>query len=88
MPRTTADLVRRRVRIATGNAQLDGLGLRTEQARTTPVDLVRIALESLSMPAKVAVFLAVTLVARAKARRRIRSGDFTTWLRDSSSREH
>jgi hypothetical protein len=87
VPRTMPDLVRRRIRIATGNAQLDGLGLRTDQARTRPVDLVRIALGGPSMPAKVAVFVGVTVVARLRARRRIRGGDFTTWLRDASSRE-
>jgi len=87
VPRTMSDLVLRRIRIATGNAQLDGLGLRTDQARTRPADLVHIAVAGPTMPAKVAVFLAVTAVARIRARRRIRGGDFTTWLRDRSSRE-
>jgi hypothetical protein len=32
------------------------------------------------------VFLAVTIVARQRARRPIRRGDFSTWLRDDSSR--
>lgn len=88
VPRTMGDLVRRRIRIATGNAQLDGLGLRTDQARTKLSDLGRIALTGPIMPLKVVVFLAVTVVARVGARRRIRQGDYTTWLRDASSREH
>ena len=32
------------------------------------------------------VFVGVTVVARARARRAVRSGDFSTWLRDDSSR--
>lgn len=87
VPRTMSDLVLRRIRIATGNAQLDRLGLRTGQARTRPADLVHIAMAGPAMLAKVAVFLAVTAVARVRARRRIRGGDFTTWLRDASSRD-
>lgn len=87
VPRTMSDLVLRRIRIATGNAQLDGLGLRTNEARTRPADLIRIAVAGPKMPGKVAVFLAVTAVARIRARGRIRGGDFTTWLRDGSSRE-
>ena len=88
VPRTMDDLVRRRIRIATGNAQLDGLGLRSDQARTRLSDLGRIAVADPTMPFKVTFFLAVTAVARIGARRRIRRADFTTWLRDSSSREH
>jgi chloramphenicol 3-O-phosphotransferase len=33
-----------------------------------------------------AVFLTTALLARRRARRAIRSGDFATWLRDESSR--
>jgi len=38
------------------------------------------------MPAKVAVFVVVTLVARWQASKRVKAGDFHTWLRDGSSR--
>jgi glycosyltransferase involved in cell wall biosynthesis len=85
-PRTLGDLIRRRVRIATGNSQLDQLGMRSGVARTSVKDLLRIAAGSPVLAAKVAVFVAVTGVGRLGARSRIRQGDFTTWLRDESSR--
>ncbi len=85
-PRTVRDLVRRRVRIATGNSQLDQLGMRSAVARTSVADLLRIAYGSPVLIAKVAVFVAVTVTGRLLARRRIRRGDYTTWLRDDSSR--
>lgn len=85
-PRTVRDLVRRRIRIATGNSQLDQLGMRSAVARTSVGDLLRIASGSPVLAAKVAVFVAVTGAGRLLARRRIRRGDFTTWLRDESSR--
>lgn len=86
-PKRIADLIRRRVRVATGNAQLDGLGARTSGARTTPATLVRLAASRPTVAPKIVVFLAVTVVARIQARRWIRGGDFTTWLRDESSRD-
>lgn len=85
-PRTLRDLVRRRIRIATGNSQLDQLGLRSSSARTSGRDLLAIAGASPVLAAKVALVLAVTAAGRFLARRRIRRGDFTTWLRDESSR--
>jgi glycosyltransferase involved in cell wall biosynthesis len=85
-PRTVPDLVRRRVRIATGNSQLDELGMRSSAARTSVSDLLQIAAGSPALTAKVAVFVAVTSVGRIRAQRRILQGDFTTWLRDESSR--
>ncbi len=45
-PRTVADLIRRRIRIATGNTQLDHLGLRSPDARTSVRDLLQIAVGS------------------------------------------
>jgi len=85
-PRTVRDLVRRRIRIATGNNQLDQLGMRSAVARTSVGDLVRIAVGSPALAVKVATFVTVTGVGRVLARRRIRRGDYTTWLRDESSR--
>jgi hypothetical protein len=85
-PRTIKDLVRRRIRVATGNTQLDQLGMRSAVARTSVGDLVRIAWSSPALAAKVVVFGAVTVVGRVLARRRVRRGDYTTWLRDESSR--
>lgn len=85
-PRTLRDLIRRRVRIATGNTQLDQLGMRSRSAQTSVRDLLRIAASSPRLAPRVAVFVAVTGVGRILARRRIRRGDYTTWLRDESSR--
>jgi hypothetical protein len=85
-PRTTADLLRRRVRALTGIAQLQGRMEGVGEARTTRSDLVRIMRHKPATVPRMAVFLALTAVARWKARRPIRSQDFTTWLRDDSSR--
>jgi glycosyltransferase involved in cell wall biosynthesis len=87
-PRTVRDLVRRRIRIATGNSQLDQLGMRSAVARTSVADLLRIAAGSPALPIKVAVFVAVTGIGRLLARQRVRRGDYTTWSRDDSSRRH
>jgi hypothetical protein len=38
------------------------------------------------MAPRVAVFLAVALIARLRARRAVRRRDYTKWLRDESSR--
>jgi hypothetical protein len=35
---------------------------------------------------RLAWFLIVTAIARSRARRAVKAGDFTTWLRDESSR--
>jgi hypothetical protein len=86
VPRRLRDLLRRRIRVVTGNSQLDALELRATQARTTPRDLLRIAAAGPAATAKVGVFAFVTLLAKVAARRRIRAGDFTTWLRDESTR--
>lgn len=85
-PRTMRDLIRRRVRVATGNTQLEHLGMRSEAARTSPTALLRIASQSPALTLKVALFSAVAVAARLAARRRVRAGDFSTWLRDESSR--
>lgn len=85
-PRTVRDLLRRRIRVVTGNAQADSLGHRSAPARTSLGTLVGLARERPASAPKVAVFAAVTLIARLAARRAIRDGDFTTWRRDDSSR--
>ncbi len=86
LPRTVRDLVRRRVRVATGNAQADQLGVRGAGRSTSILVLVRIAAESPSRILDVLIFLWIAVVARGIAWRRVRAGDFTTWLRDESSR--
>ncbi|WP_448071226.1 glycosyltransferase [Georgenia yuyongxinii] len=85
-PRTLRDLVRRRVRVTTGNVQADTNGLRGRMARTTPLLLARLVVDRPVLLLRLPVFLAVTLVARIMAARAVRRGDYTTWLRDESSR--
>jgi hypothetical protein len=86
-PRAVRDLVKRRVRSVTATAQMTGMRPEdTDQARTSGSDLIGLARRRPALMPQLAVFLAVTLVARYKARRPIRDGDFQTWLRDESSR--
>ncbi len=86
-PRTVADLLRRRIRAVTGVAQIE----RTSQApastaRTSPADLLAILRARPALAPKVALFMAVTVTARLGARRAVARGDYSTWLRDESSR--
>ena len=83
-PRTVADLVRRRTRVATGNAQYDGSG-----ASRTSTSLPALAALGIRHPRAgvcLPVFLGIALRARWGARKAVRAADFTTWLRDESSR--
>ncbi|WP_271222590.1 glycosyltransferase [Streptosporangium carneum] len=54
--------------------------------RTSVGDLLGVVRSAPWLAPHLVLFLAVTLAARARARRAVRSGDFTTWLRDESSR--
>lgn len=86
-PRTLRDLLRRRVRAATGVTQIE----RTEQAprstaRTRLPDLLAIVRDEPAMAARVGLFLTVTILARLRGRRAVARGDYSTWLRDESSR--
>ncbi|MFD7077391.1 glycosyltransferase [Nocardioides sp. NPDC059952] len=83
-PRTVADLVRRRTRVATGNNQADQHAAR--QASTSVSDLIKLGLRQPSIGLRVPVFLTITVIARWLSRRAVRAGDYTTWLRDESSR--
>ena len=86
-PRTLGDLLRRRVRSVTATAQLQAAMPGTvDSARTSKADLIGMARRRPLAAPKLAAFLAVTVMTRWRARRPIRSGDFTTWLRDESSR--
>jgi hypothetical protein len=85
--RTFADLLRRRIRTTTGIAQLEQTeSAPASTARTQVHHLTAIARREPRMLPRVAFFLAVAVLARLKARHAIASGDFTTWLRDESSR--
>lgn len=85
-PRTVRDLVRRRIRIATGNAQAARLGVRRPGSRTRVRTLAALAISRPGVALRLPVFVGVHLVAQLGARRAVRSGDFTTWQRDESSR--
>jgi glycosyltransferase involved in cell wall biosynthesis len=85
-PRTVRDLIRRRTRVFTGNVEADREGLRGAQARTGAGGLVRTVRMDPGLALKLPVFLSVTALARWRARRALRAGDFTTWERDESSR--
>ncbi len=86
-PRTMADLLRRRIRAVTVVAQFE----RTEDApastaRTKTSDLAAIIRREPRMAPRVALFLSMAVLARLRARRAVRRGDYATWLRDESSR--
>jgi hypothetical protein len=85
-PRTVADLIRRRVRSQLVVTQMATVTAAAAQARTTPADLAGIARRRPRLAPKLATFLALTLVARQRARRPIHQRDYSTWLRDESSR--
>lgn len=94
-PRTVADLVRRRIRTTTSSAhvhqeaspyQLVASAGKDTGARTRPSDLFRMLRAEPQLAPKIAVFLTMAAVARCRSARAVRRGDFTTWLRDESSR--
>lgn len=85
-PRTWGDLIRRRTRAVTATAQFGQSGTVEEQSRTSKADLLGILRTEPWRAGQVAVFVLVAVVARRSARRAVASGDFTTWLRDESSR--
>lgn len=83
-PGTWQDLVRRRVRAATGVTQLESLGLDQAggSARTRYADLLGMARREPLLVGPLGVFVTVALVAKWRAR----TADTTVWLRDESSR--
>jgi hypothetical protein len=87
VPRTLPDLLRRRVRMAVGGVQMERLTqVPGRAARTRVSDLLTIARSEPDIAPRVALFLFVALVAQLRASRTVARGDFTTWLRDESSR--
>ena len=85
-PKTLGDLLKRRTRAAHGNADI---GQRTDGATVSTGssgrEIARIAMRRPGLWPSVAVFLSVTVLARARGRRLERSGS-AGWLRDESSR--
>lgn len=87
-PRTVTDLLRRRARAVVGVAQIEQAPDMPEStARTRPSDLLAIARRGPTMTARVAVFVAVSVLGRFKARRAVALNDYSTWHRDESSRK-
>ena len=85
-PRTVRDLVRRRIRISTGNTQAARLGVRRPASRTRLRTLLALSVSRPGLALRVPVFLGVHVAALVGARRAVRAGDFTSWQRDESSR--
>ncbi|NUP81080.1 MAG: glycosyltransferase family 2 protein [Nonomuraea sp.] len=85
-PRTFADLMRRRVRAMTSVTELEQTS-DTPGERTGPRDLLAIVQAEPRLVAAAAVFALVAVLARRRAAHAIRAGDYTTWLRDESSRD-
>jgi len=86
-PRTWPDLIRRRIRVETGTSQLEHDNVVPgATARTGVRDLLGIVRAEPRLVPALAVFLATAMIARLGAHRAKRSGDFSTWLRDDSSR--
>lgn len=85
-PRTLEDLLRRRVRVVTGNTQASEVGVRRDDSATRVSTLAHLARKRPTMIPRIGVFAGVTVIARLQARKAVRSGDFTSWRRDESSR--
>jgi hypothetical protein len=87
VPRTAGDLLRRRVRAAMGVNQVEQAeGGPEASARTRPGDLLALVRADPRLAPRVMVFLAVAVLARRRARREVRRNQYSTWLRDESSR--
>lgn len=87
-PMTFGDLMRRRTRVALGVHEVE----RTETgprstARTRLSDILAIVCHGPQRMPQVALFLAVTLLARCRARRMAARAGYSMWLRDESSRD-
>ncbi|MCX5582295.1 glycosyltransferase [Streptomyces erythrochromogenes] len=93
-PRTWSDLIRRKVRAATSSAEFERFQSAREacagaapSARTGASDLRALLRADPELLPAVVVFAAAALAARRGARKAIRDQDFSTWLRDESSRQ-
>lgn len=85
-PRTLGDLLRLRVRSLTASTQA-AMRTRLPGSRTSKADLVELLRAApLRNGPKLAWFVTVSAIAQSRARRTVKAGDFTTWLRDESSR--
>jgi len=86
-PRTFGDLLRRRVRVATGVTQIEQAeGAPDSTARTRARDLLSVIRGEPRMAPRVLVFASVAVLARLRGNRAARQRDYSTWHRDESSR--
>lgn len=85
-PRTLRDLLRRRIRVRTGNVQFERVGSQPIESGTRTRELLAIARQGPVTAIQVAVFVGVAIAARLTAYGRARTGNTDTWLRDESSR--
>jgi hypothetical protein len=86
-PRTFTALLRVRIRAAIGVTQVERTeGAPTSTARTRPSDLLAMVRDRPRLAPRVTLFLVVAVLARLQAGRTVRRGDYSTWLRDESSR--
>lgn len=85
-PRTLRDLLRRRIRVRTGNVQFERVGSQPIESGTRTRELLAIARQGPVTAIQVAVFVGVAVAARLTAYGRARIGNTDTWLRDESSR--
>ena len=87
VPRTFGDLLRRRVRAAMGVNQVEEAeSAPGASARTRPGDLLDLVRAEPALAPKVALFLVVAVAARRRAGREVQRNQYSTWLRDESSR--
>ncbi|MEM9517622.1 MAG: glycosyltransferase [Actinomycetota bacterium] len=84
-PRSMTDLIQRRIRAATGNAEADRAGLRSTAAKTSWTAVAAMVRREPRLFPKVLLFVGVAGWSRLRARRAIRTRD-QTWRRDDSSR--
>ncbi len=78
VPRTAGDLLRRRVRAAMGVDQVEQAeGGPEATARTRPADLLAMVRAEPLLAPRVAVFLAVAVIARRRGRREVRRSEYS-----------
>jgi Glycosyl transferase family 2 len=86
-PLTLAHLLRIRVRAVVGVAQVERTeGAPASTAGTRPRDLLGLVRAEPRLAPRVVLFLTVAIIARLRAKRAVHRGDFSTWLRDESTR--
>ena len=87
-PRTVGDLLRRRIRVATGISQITRSGGAPESSEYTSIrSLFAIIARNPLLTPRMVVFLSVAVLARRQGNRAVQRSDYRTWLRDGSSRD-